>query len=116
MRHHNANRKLNRDRKQRTALLRSLGRSLVIHEKITTTEAKAKEVRAYIEKLVTKGKINSVASRRILSAEFGRSTAVKKIIETLAPKYSTRSGGYTRIIKLAPRARDAARMAIIEFV
>jgi len=96
--------------------MRSLGRSLVLHEKITTTEAKAKEVKSYIEKLITKGKVNSVASRRILAQEFGRSTAVKKIIETLAPKYEKRSGGYTRVIKLAPRATDAARMAIIEFV
>jgi large subunit ribosomal protein L17 len=88
----------------------------VIHEKITTTEAKAKELKPYIEKLITKGKQNNVATHRNLAAVFGKGTAVKKIVEKLSPKYMDRKGGYTRVTKLAPRQTDAAKRAIIEFV
>jgi large subunit ribosomal protein L17 len=117
MRHHASKRKLGLKTKGRTALLRSLARSLIIHEKISTTEAKAKEVRPLVEKLITKGKENSVASRRFIIAELGTvSKTAKKVVDVLSPKYQDRKGGYTRIIKLPTRKSDSAKQAIIEFV
>ena len=117
MKHHVAKRKLGRERNQHAALLKSLARSLIIHEGIETTEAKAKELRPYIEKLVTKGKTDAVASRRLVSSRIGNNkAAVRKLFEVIAPKYKERSGGYTRIIKTGRRADDAAHMARIEFV
>lgn len=116
MRHHNHNRKFGRVRNQRTALLKSLARALVLHERIKTTEAKAKELRPFVEKLITKGKTDSIASRRIVASRIGDGVAVKKIFDTLGSRYKERSGGYTRVLKLTPRVRDAAKMAMIEFV
>lgn len=117
MRHHNARRTLGRVKRQRTALIRSLARSLVLQEGIVTTVAKAKELRPFVEKLVTTSKANSVASRRDVSSILGgAASAVKKLHDTLAPRYAKRDGGYTRIIKLGrvgKRVGDAAR---IEFV
>lgn len=115
MRHHNANRKFGRDRHQRIGLLRSLARSLTLKDKITTTEAKAKELRPYMEKLVTLGKKNNLASRRLLGSQVGLQAA-KKITEKLSVAYQSRAGGYTRITKMAPRMADASPMAVIEFV
>ena len=115
MRHHNANRKFGRPARQRKALLRSLARSLVIHERIETTEAKAKEVRPFVEKLVTKGKKGTLAGTRALVAEIGP-RAAKKTIEKLGERYQTRAGGYTRIVKLPRRMSDGSPMAIIELV
>lgn len=115
MRHHNANRKFGRPRRQRTALLRGLARSLVISERITTTEAKAKELRPFIEKLVTKGKSGTLAERRLIASEIGP-RASKKMIESIGAQYKDRQGGYTRIVKLSPRKSDASPMAVIEFV
>ncbi len=118
MRHHNTNRKFGRVRKQRKALLRSLAISLVDHEKIETTEAKAKELRPFIEKIITKSKKDSVWTRRLLISKLGSgaNSTVKKLIEMIAPKYKDREGGYTRITKLAVRQGDASPMAQIEFV
>lgn len=116
MRHHNSVRKLSRESGQRRALLRSLAESLVIHGKITTTEAKAKELRPFIEKLVTKGKDGTLASRRVLISRLGSPEVVKKMVEEIAKKYTTRKGGYTRILKLGTRGGDASPMALIEFV
>lgn len=117
MKHHKANRKFNRTAGQRGALLKGLAESLVTHGKIETTEAKAKELRPKIEKLVTKAKNPTLAVRRQLLASFYNHTeAVEKLIADIAPKYADRKGGYTRIIKLTPRAGDASKMAIIEFV
>lgn len=117
MRHHSTTRKFGRVAKQRTALLRSLARSLVLHEKIETTTAKAKELRPYIEKLVTKAKTNSLHARRSVSAELGGETvATKKLFSTLAPRYKERAGGYTRITKLSRTADDARDVSQIEFV
>lgn len=99
----------------RKALLASVVRGLLQKEKIQTTEAKAKEVRPVIEKLITKGKANTLASRRDL-ARFVGSSMSKKLIEEIAPRYQERKGGYTRITKLAPRKSDGAKMAILEFV
>ena len=115
MRHHNANRKFGRKKNQRVALLRSLAHSLALKGKIKTTEAKAKEVRPYVEKLVTLGKKQTIASRRLLENRVG-AMAAKKIAGDLSIKYKERAGGYTRITKMAPRVTDASPMAIIEFV
>jgi len=100
---------------QRKALLRSLAYSLVLKEKIKTTEPKAKELRPFVEKLITFGKKGTLASRRVLDTRVGR-IAGKKIALTLSPKYKTTKGGYTRITKLVRRSTDGAPMAIIEFV
>ena len=115
MRHHNKNRKLGRVRKQRKALLNSLARSLVLHQKIKTTLAKAKEARPFVEKLVTKGKKGTVAARRDIVMIIGPKTA-KRLVDIWAPKYKDRRGGYTRITKLPARKSDGSPMAIIEFV
>lgn len=115
MRHHNQNRKLGRVRKVRKALINSLARSLVLHEKMETTEPKAKELRPFIEKLVTKGKLQNVAARRVISASVGPKAA-KIIVDTLSKKYADRKGGYTRITKSKRRMSDGSKMAIIEFV
>ena len=115
MRHHNANRKFGRTKDQREALLRSLAYSLTLNGKIKTTEPKAKELRPYIEKLVTLGKKQTLASRRVLESRVG-ARAAKKIATELATTYKGRAGGYTRITKMVPRMTDASPMAIIEFV
>lgn len=115
MRHHNANRKFGRERNQRMALLKSLAYSLTLKGKIKTTEPKAKSLRSYIEKLVTLGKKQTIASRRILESRVGHEAA-KKITGKLSVMYKDRSGGYTRITKIGPRTSDASPMAIIEFV
>jgi large subunit ribosomal protein L17 len=116
MRHHNANRKFGRERNQRKALLRSLAVALIDKEKIKTTQAKAKEIGPYVEKLITRGKTASMAARRILISRIGSPTLVKKILEDIAPRYTTRKGGYTRITKLPARIKDGSPMAQIEFV
>jgi large subunit ribosomal protein L17 len=115
MRHHNANRKLSRESGQRRALLRSLARSLVIREKINTTEAKAKELRPFVEKMVTRGKNGTVATRRFLTGQIGPE-AGKKIVDTLSPKFKERAGGYVRIIRMPRRISDGSPMAHVEFV
>jgi large subunit ribosomal protein L17 len=117
MRHHNKNKKFGRVRKQRTALMRSLARSLILHDRIQTTEAKAKALRPFIEKLITKGKDGSIAARRLILSRLGGSTdATTKLFDTLSPKYKERTGGYTRVTKTGTRVGDAAKEAIIEFV
>ena len=115
MRHGNHNRKLGRERNQRKALLNSLARSLVLHEKIQTTEPKAKELRPFVEKIVTMGKKGTLASVRFNVEKVGK-TASKKLGNELSKKYADRNGGYTRITKLGRRASDGSKIAIIEFV
>ena len=102
MRHHNQNRTFGRSRSQRTALLRGLAMSLLEHGKIQTTEAKAKELRPYVEKLITKGKNDTVATRRLIMSRLGEpDTAIlDRLINEVSKKYADRQGGYTRIIKL----------------
>ncbi len=115
-------RKLSRYRDQRTALLRGLVSELIVHERITTTLAKAKETRVVAEKLITHGKkgaadeSRTLHQRRLAMAELPRKQVVKKVFDDLAPRYAERPGGYTRIVKLGPRAGDAAEMAVIELV
>ena len=117
-------RKLGRLSDQRKAMLRDLATELIIHEKITTTEARAKELRRTVEKLITLGKRGDLHARRQAVSvlrqkqanEETNQTAVQKLFSDIAPRYSERNGGYTRIIKTAPRRGDAARMAVIELV
>lgn len=98
------------------ALMRSLMRSLVLHERISTTEAKAKELRPMIEKLVTRAKTDTVANRRLVSSRLGGDdAATKKLFTAIAPRFKARNGGYTRIVKRAPRP-DGRRTAYIAFV
>ncbi len=99
----------------RDALLKSLALSLVVNGKIKTTDAKARELRPFVEKLVTLGRLGTVASRRALVSKIGVIGA-EKIAKTLSPKYTGRSGGYTRITKLPARVSDGSLMAVIEFV
>jgi large subunit ribosomal protein L17 len=110
-------RSFNRPVNQRRALLRSLARSLIIHERVSTTEAKAKELRPFIERLVTYGKKNTLASRRLAIAKLGDKAAVKKLFDAIAPRYTERAGGYTRVVKRAARgSNDARKLAYILFV
>jgi len=108
-------RKFNRPASQRKALLSSLSASLFLKEKITTTEAKAKELKKVAEKHITKAWKGDLAARRHL-LKFLPEPIVKKLVEEIALKYKSRPGGYTRIIKLGPRKSDGANMAIIELV
>lgn len=116
MRHHSSIRKFGREKDQRNALMKSLMRNLVRDEQIITTLPKAKSLRPMIEKLVTKAKTGTLASRRLVIARIGSEVETKKLFDTIAPKYKTRSGGYTRIVKLPRRELDAAPMAVIQFV
>ena len=117
MKHHNAHRKLGREKGQRVALLRSLARSLVLEEGITTTIAKAKELRPFIERLVSTSKQNTLASRRLVATRLGGADDIAKILhETMGQRYAKRSGGYTRIVRLGRIGKRAVESARIEFV
>jgi len=117
MRHHNTKRKFGRKKNLRNALLNSLALNLIVREKIKTTEPKAKELRPFIEKLVTKAKKGDMATRKLIVSQLSnRKKEVKKLFEVLAPKYADKKGGYTRVLKLGARKSDGAKMAIIEFV
>lgn len=116
MRHRKVGRKLGRKIGPRTALIKSLADSLVLYEKVKTTEAKAKEIRPYIERLVTVAGKGDLIARRKLISKLKTKNAVKKMLEVYGPKYKERKGGYTRVVKLEPRKGDGARMAVIEFV
>lgn len=116
MKHHKKRRTFNRTKRQRVALMRGLARSLVLENAITTTEAKAKELRPYVEKLVTASKADSLASRRLLASRLGDAEAVKKLHDDYAVRYASRAGGYTRITKLGNIGNRVAEMARIEFV
>ncbi len=117
MKHKDKNRKLARVRNQRKALLISLARSLILHGKIKTTEAKAKEIRPFVEKMITRSKKDTLANRRIIISRLGGETeAVKKLFSEYGPRYLNRNGGYIRIVKLTPRESDSSKMAQIEFV
>ena len=117
MKHHTKRRTLGRTKRQRVALLRGLARSLVLLEGITTTVAKAKELRPYVEKLVTASKANTLQSKRLVEERLGsKNDAVKKLHDTIAPRYASRSGGYTRIVRLGNTGKRVAETARIEFV
>lgn len=116
MRHRVGGRKLQRTSAHRIALFRNMSAALIKHEQITTTLAKAKELRPYIEKLITLGKKGGLSNRRLAHARLLDDAQLVKLFDVLAPRYADRSGGYTRIIKAGIRASDASPMAIIEFV
>jgi len=118
MRHHNTNRKFGREKDQRKALLRSLTVSLVAKEKIKTTEARAKELRPFVEKIITKSKKGSIEARRLLISKLGSGAnlTVKKLMGKIAPKYKERPGGYTRITRLGARKGDGSPIVQIELV
>jgi len=116
MRHRVGGRKLQRTSAHRIALFRNMSAALIKHEQITTTVAKAKELRPYVEKLITLAKKGGLSNRRLAHARLLDDTQLVKLFDVLAGRYADRNGGYTRIIKTGPRASDAASMAIIEFV
>lgn len=117
MRHHVKTRTLHRTRRQRTALLRSLARSLVLQEGIVTTVAKAKELRPFVERLITTSKKNSIASRRDVATRLGGAAdAVKKLHTDIAKRYEKRAGGYTRIVRLGRVGKRNGESARIELV
>jgi large subunit ribosomal protein L17 len=116
MRHRVSGRKFDRSGDERRALLRGLVGDLMRHERVKTTEAKAKEVRPIAEKMITLGKDGTVHARRQAFAYINDKDVVKKLFEEIAPRFTTRPGGYTRIIKLGPRLGDGAQMAQLELV
>jgi large subunit ribosomal protein L17 len=109
-------RKLGRPTDQRVAMLKNLVTSVLEHGRIETTVTRAKETKSLAEKMITLGKEGSLHARRQALAYITKEDVVKKLFDEIAPKYSERNGGYTRIIKIGPRKGDAAEMAILELV
>ena len=116
MRHKKKGRKLGRKVGNRKALLRNLACQLILHKKIKTTDPKAKELRSFIEPLITLAKKDSLHSRRLVIKKIPKKNVVRILFEEIAPLFSTRPGGYTRITKLGLRDNDRAPVSIIEFV
>ena len=117
MRHAKQRNKLSRDSAHRRSLLRNLSRELIQHERIRTSQAKAKAVKPEVEKLITLGKRGDLHARRRALSELGQDRfVVHKLFEEIAPRYSERPGGYTRIIKLGPRRSDSTEMVFLELV
>ena len=116
MKHNIKNKKLNKTSSHRKAMFMNMSNSLIKHEQITTTLPKAKELKRFIEKIVTLGKNGNLASRRKAISILQDDKMVKKIFDTISKRYSDRKGGYTRIIKLGNRFGDNAPTAVIEFV
>ena len=116
MRHHSKKRTLHRTKRQYTALLRSLARSLVLEEGITTTLAKAKELRPFIERLITTSKNDTIQSRRLVAARINSPEATQKLHNDIAKRFAARAGGYTRIIKLGRIGKRVGEQARIELV
>jgi large subunit ribosomal protein L17 len=115
MNHGQSNRKFGRETKQRFALMYSLAVSLISKNRIKTTTTKAKSLRPFIEKLVTKSKKNDLATMRFLNSQVGIEAA-KKLVKEIGPEFAGQPGGYTRISKLPPRISDGSSMSIIEFI
>ena len=116
MRHGIAHRKLGRTSSHRTAMFANMAASLIKHEQITTTLPKAKELRPFVEKLVTLAKRGDLHARRIAISRVRDVDQVRKLFETIGPRYQSREGGYIRVLKAGFRFGDAAPMAVIEFV
>ena len=116
MRHRVGHRKLQRTSSHRTALFRNMAAALIKHEQITTTVAKAKELRPYVEKLVTLANKGGLSNRRLAHARIMDEAQERKLFDVIAPRYADRNGGYTRVIKAGIRMSDSAAIAIIEFV
>ena len=117
MRHAKQRHKLSRDSAHRRALLRNLSREVIEHERITTSQAKAKAVKPKVEKLITLGKRGDLHARRQAMSELGQDKfLVHKLFEEVAPRYADRPGGYTRVVKLGPRRSDSTEMVFLELV
>ena len=116
MRHRVGGRKLQRTSSHRAALFRNMASALIKHEQILTTTAKAKELRPYVEKLVTLAKRGGLSNRRLAQSRVMDDKQLAKLFDVIAPRYADRNGGYTRIIKAGIRSSDAAPIAVIEFV
>jgi large subunit ribosomal protein L17 len=116
MRHRIAGRKFGRNTAQRQALLRQLAISMILHERLTTTEAKAKSIRPMVEKLVTIARNDTQHHRKLIMSKIDHPSATTKLFEVIAPRFEETPGGYTRISKLGQRHGDAAPMALIEFI
>jgi len=116
MRHRVGHRKLQRTSSHRTALFRNMAAALIKHEQITTTTAKAKELRPYVEKLVTLAKKGGLSNRRLAQSRLMDDAQLQKLFDVIAARYADRNGGYIRIIKAGIRKNDAAPISIIEFV
>ena len=116
MRHRVRGRKLNRTASHRLATFRALATAILREKKIKTTVAKAKELRCFIEPIITRAKVDSVANRRIIARHIQDKEVLKELFTEIMPKIGDRPGGYTRVVKLGRRQGDAAEMAIIEFV
>lgn len=116
MRHNKAGRRLGRKTSHREAMFRNMVTSLLTHEKITTTDAKAKEIRSFTERMITLGKRGDLHSMRLAAAFIREKSVVTKLFSTIAPRYMDRPGGYTRIIKLGIRQGDTAPISLIELV
>ena len=116
MRHGISQRKLSRKSGHRKALFRNMAAALIKHEQISTTLPKAKELRPYVEKLITLAKRGGLSNRRLAMTRLQDETQLKKLFDVLAERYSDREGGYTRVIKAGYRESDSAQLAIIEFV
>ncbi|MGI4879226.1 MAG: 50S ribosomal protein L17 [Janthinobacterium lividum] len=116
MRHGNAHRKLGRTTSHRLAMFRNMAASLIKHEQITTTLPKAREIRPYVEKLVTLAKSGGLSNRRLAHARLQDDDQLIKLFDTIATRYADRPGGYIRIVKAGIRRSDATPMAVVEFV
>jgi ribosomal protein L17 len=116
MRHGNAHRKLGRTTSHRLAMFRNMAASLIKHEQITTTLPKAREIRPYVEKLVTLAKTGGLSNRRLAHARLQDDAQLIKLFDVIATRYADRQGGYVRIVKAGLRRSDATPMAIVEFV
>jgi large subunit ribosomal protein L17 len=116
MRHRKAGRSLRRTSEQKLALMRNLASSLIEHGAIETTEAKAKELRPFVEKLITKAKTGTLHARRLAGRHIQKRETADKLFQDVGPKFASRKGGYTRILKTGHRKGDGAEMARIELV
>ena len=116
MRHRVGHRKLQRTSSHRTAMFRNMAAALIKHEQITTTTAKAKELRPYVEKLVTLAKRGGLSNRRLAQSRLMDDAQLVKLFDVIAPRYAERAGGYCRVVKAGVRFSDSAQISIIEFV
>jgi len=116
MRHRVGGRKLQRTSSHRAAMFRNMAAALIKHEQITTTTAKAKELRPYVEKLVTLAKKGGLSNRRLAQSRLMDDAQLTKLFDVIGPRYASRDGGYTRVVKAGIRISDAAPIAIIEFI
>lgn len=116
MRHRVSGRKFGLPSNQRKALLKSLVRAVLSHDAINTTEPRAKDVRILVERIITQARKGDLHARRLIRRDLNDETLVKRVVDEVAPRFSARNGGYTRIVKLGPRRGDCAEMVRLELV